>query len=414
MIDPIKTFSDPDVEEQMAKWLVREFPLIEPFFHNLPLDYFVTDYCRAVHRAVTRLHNAGQPVDDVVVIHEAGKLVDDVTRPIIIAMITDTSGVTRSAFTHHLKVLRDYWKRRTLQDATKAAGAASDPAEIAAIWQSALEAVADPPPAPPSMPAILTAWKDNLTELATGRKQPGVLTRIPGLDEITCGGLRPGELWVVGGGTASGKTAAAIQLAGNVLDTGHAVFIASLEMPVCQIIDRFVCNRGSVFLSKLRDPATHPLNQMDLHAIKRVIERMSEEWRVEIHDEATDLDVILAGAAGMKKRIGLDVLVIDYLQIATIGGDYGTRERAVAEISRRLKRFAVTEGVTVIALSQLNDQGEIRESRAIGHDADLVAKIVDDGIAIQKNRNGESGNTLPLILDGKRQTFQEVRKEAAA
>jgi replicative DNA helicase len=140
---------------------------------------------------------------------------------------------------------------------------------------------------------------------------------------------------------------------------------------------------------------------------------MSEEWRVEIHDEATDLDVILAGASAMKKRIGLDVLVIDYLQIATVAGDYGTRERAVAEISKRLKRFAITEAVTVIALSQLNDQGEIRESRAIGHDADLVAKILDDGILIQKNRNGESGKTLPLLLDGKRQTFIENRKAAA-
>jgi hypothetical protein len=78
-----------------------------------------------------------------------------------------------------------------------------------------------------------------------------------------------------------------------------------------------------------------------------------------------------------------------------------------------LKRFAITEAVTVIALSQLNDQGEIRESRAIGHDADLVAKILDDGILIQKNRNGESGKTLPLLLDGKRQTFIENRKAAA-
>lgn len=413
MSDPIKTFSDPEVEEQLCKWLVNDFAVIESHFHELRPDYFTTDYCRAVHRTVTRLLEAGHQVDDVVVIHEAAALVDENTKPIIYGMIGMTARLTRSGFAHHVEVLRGHWKQRRLQTAATIAAAANDPDEGARAMREALEAIADPPPAPPSIGEVLDGWLTNLQDLIAGRKAPGIATGIPGLDEITCGGLRPGELWVPGGGTSSGKSALAIQLAGNLLDDGRAVYIATLEMPVCQIIDRFVCNRGSVFLSKLRDPAAHPMNEMDKRCVTRVLERIKREWRVEIHDEATDLDVILAGASAMKKRIGLDVLVIDYLQIATVAGDYGTRERAVAEISRRLKRFAVTEAVTVIALSQLNDQGEIRESRAIGHDADLVAKILDDGILIQKNRNGESGKTLPLLLDGKRQTFIENRKAAA-
>ena len=73
----------------------------------------------------------------------------------------------------------------------------------------------------------------------------------------------------------------------------------------------------------------------------------------------------------------------------------------------------MSENVTVIALSQLNDAGEIRESRAIAHDADVVIKIVEDGVCVQKNRSGESGVVLPLILDGRRQTFVQ-RKDRAA
>jgi replicative DNA helicase len=413
MSDPLKTFSNPDVEEQFAKWMMNDFKAIEPHFDELRLDYFTTTYCRAVHRVVRGLHTAGQPVDAVVVAIEAAKLVDEVTKDVILAMSGATHNLTRSAFNHHVGVLRDLWKRRTLQTATVAASAASDPAEITGIMRDALDAVADPPPAPQSISDTINDWLTNLQDLAAGRKQPGILTDVPGLDDITCGGVRPGEFWVIGGGTSSGKTAFAIQTAGNLLDSGHAVFIATLEMPTCQVIDRFVCNRCGVFLGKLRDPMKNPITEMDKNAIARVIQRIKTEWRVEIHDENTDLDVIFDQARSMKKRIGLDVLVIDYLQIATLTGDYGTRERAVAEISRKLKRFAVSEDLAVIALSQLNDAGEIRESRAISHDADLVAKIIDDGILIQKNRNGESGKTLFLTLDGKRQTFMEQRKGAA-
>jgi replicative DNA helicase len=275
MSDPIKTFSNPDVEEQICRWLINDFHVIEPHFHGLPLDYLTTDHCRAVHRTVTRLLEAGHPVDDVVVIHEAAALVDEITKPIIYAMIGANASMTRSAFNHHLGILRDYWKRRTLQAASVAASAATGSAEIAAIWQSALEAIADPPPAPPSIGEVLDGWLTNLQDLIAGRKAPGIATGIPGLDEITCGGLRPGELWVPGGGTSSGKSALAIQLAGNLLDDGRAVYIATLEMPVCQIIDRFVCNRGSVFLSKLRDPAAHPMNEMDKRCVTRVLERSS-------------------------------------------------------------------------------------------------------------------------------------------
>jgi len=412
MKTPIEAYSDIDLEEDVCRFLLQDFPTIAGRFHELEADHLTQDHTRAVHAVVKLMHAAGEPVDQTVVILRAGDILGEDRKPLLIGLVTEyNKQVTAMAFSEYVRRLRNHWKRRTLKNATNDISVA-DPDEAVAKIREALDAVADPPPPPPSMADALTAWADNLSDLAAGRKKPGIATSIPGLDEVTCGGPRPGELWIVGGQTSSGKTALEIQTCGNLLDAGRAVYVASLEMPVQQIIDRFVCNRGSVFLSKLKDPAAHPLNQLDTQSIARVIGRM-KQWKIEIHDESSDITAILDAARAMKERTGLDVLVLDYLQIGTTCGDYGTREREVADISRTLKRFAIAEHVVVIALSQLNDHGEIRESRAIGHDADVVMKIVEDGVVIEKNRNGQSGIVLPLVLDGRRQTFVE-RKESAA
>ncbi|MEI6675126.1 MAG: DnaB-like helicase C-terminal domain-containing protein [Verrucomicrobiota bacterium] len=413
MNQAIQPLSDIAIEDEVCRWLVHDFRSIEVRFHDLKPDYLTQDYAKAIHSVVSRLHEVGAPIDSTIVAIESHKLVSEETRPIISQLITEFgTGKTPAGFRYLVSTLRDHWKRRTLTAAASSIDI-TDPDAAAATLREVLDLVADPPPSAPSMADVLKTWMDNLRDLAAGRKKPGILTGIPGLDVATCGGLRPGELWIVGGATSSGKTALEVQIAGNLLDDGNAVFVGSLEMPTCQVIDRLICNRGSVNLSKLRDPMSNPLTQMDMQSIDRVVTRMSQDWKFEIHDETCALHSILAAAQDMKKRVGLDVLSLDYLQIATTAGDYGTRERECADISRTLKRFAIAEHVAVIALSQLNDAGEIRESRAIGHDADVVMKIIEDGVVIQKNRNGQSGVVLPLILDGRRQTFVEQREHAA-
>ncbi len=413
MNTPFQNYSDTEIEEHIARFMLRDFPTIAGRFHELQADYLTQDHIRTIHAVVKSMHAAGESVDSTVVILRTKELLSEEKRPLIYELVTEFNfKITADAFSAYVRVLRDHWKRRTLRNASHDISVA-DPDEAATKLREALDAVADPPQPPQSMPDAIRAWMDNLQELAAGRKKPGIGTGIPGLDEVTCGGLRPGELWILGGPTSSGKTALETQTAGNLLDAGRAVYIASLEMPIQQIIDRFVCNRGSVFLSKLKDPASYPLNELDMRSIARVIGRMSKEWRFEIHDETCDIADILDGARAMKKCIGLDVLVVDYLQIVTTSGGYSTRERECADISRTLKRFAIAEHVAVIALCQLNDAGELRESRAIAHDADVVIKIVEDGVCVQKNRSGESGVVLPLILDGRRQTFVQ-RKDRAA
>lgn len=75
-------------------------------------------------------------------------------------------------------------------------------------------------------------------------------------------------------------------------------------------------------------------------------------------------------------------------------------------MSRQFKQLAKKLKAPVITPSQLNDDGRLRESRAIGHDFNVVLKITERGIYVDKNRNGKRGQMLPLVMNGELQRFQ--------
>jgi replicative DNA helicase len=109
--------------------------------------------------------------------------------------------------------------------------------------------------------------------------------------------------------------------------------------------------------------------------------------------------------------------VVDYLQLVSSGTKETSREREIAEISRRLRLLALELEIPVVALSQLNDQGYLRESRAIGHDADTVIHIEDSdsedaferNVVLVKNRNGRCGEKVKLNFYGEFMTFEDTR-----
>jgi replicative DNA helicase len=94
-----------------------------------------------------------------------------------------------------------------------------------------------------------------------------------------------------------------------------------------------------------------------------------------------------------------------------------TREREVAEVSRTLKQLAMDLDLSVVALTQLNDDGRVRESRTITHDASIFLTInepdqpkvpCDKEIVVLKNRDGQSGYHIPVNFDGDLMTFTEA------
>jgi replicative DNA helicase len=113
-----------------------------------------------------------------------------------------------------------------------------------------------------------------------------------------------------------------------------------------------------------------------------------------------------------KSPDGLGVLFVDYIQLVRCDlGKDSSREREVAEVSRSLRLLGIELGCLVISITQLNEQGKARESRAIGQDATavMVVKLSDEAefreISIPIQRNGPCGVSANLRFHGKTATF---------
>jgi replicative DNA helicase len=195
-------------------------------------------------------------------------------------------------------------------------------------------------------------------------------------------------------------------------------------MPTAQIIDRIVSREASVWGSTLK---RRTFTQADFVRIQGAIGRTLNR-ALHIRDDCHDLQTILANARALHAQKGLRVLLVDYLQIIR-GPDKELREQQVAAISRELRLLALETGAVVVALCQLNRNGEARESTAITMDATQFLAIhrantegkrfnpTDDEeeedknkriLEIRKIRDGECGE-VEIGFDGGCSRFYELK-----
>jgi replicative DNA helicase len=127
---------------------------------------------------------------------------------------------------------------------------------------------------------------------------------------------------------------------------------------------------------------------------------------------------IRADARRMHAAHGVKLIVVDYIQLVSPDKSHDSREREVASISRGLKQMAKELSVPVIALSQTNKQGELRESAAIGQDSDVVLSIWDQeaedrrNIRVDKNRHGARKVNIAVSFDGAHGVLEEIGGES--
>jgi len=237
---------------------------------------------------------------------------------------------------------------------------------------------------------------------------PGLPTGMNAID-IPTGGLRPGELWVISGETSGGKSVVLLQAVAAAIRDGKRALVISLEMDRGMIASRLACCLGRVSY----DAFTRPMfaNPAQLLGAREAVKSLAD-MPLSIHDRGgLTLEQIQGIAIAEADRHGaLDLLVVDYLQIieGAKRDRNETREQEVASFSRGLKTLAKRLNCAVFTASQLNDQGRMRESRAIAHDADVVLGIQDDGIRAVKVRNGVRYQLFPLTLNGEYQQFEHI------
>jgi replicative DNA helicase len=258
-------------------------------------------------------------------------------------------------------------------------------------------------------------WHNNPNKLR------GLATGFTDFDKKT-GGLRPGDLVVIAGRPSMGKTTLAVNMAEFAAvspDTKAAVAIFSMEMPAEQLVTRMLSSIGHVPLNSMR---TGQISDDDWVRITAATSQLSEARIFIDETPALTPTELRARARRIKREHGLDMVVVDYMQLMQVPGNRENRATEIAEISRSLKALAKELQVPVLALSQLNRgveqrqekkpvMSDLRESGAIEQDADMILLIYRDevydknttkkGLAeidLAKHRNGEIG---PFML-----TFQ--------
>ena len=222
-------------------------------------------------------------------------------------------------------------------------------------------------------------WIEELTE----RQEliTGVATGFPQLDEITSG-LQPSDLVILAARPSMGKTALALNICSHAaVRQGLTVGVFSLEMSHQQLFLRLLCSEGKIDAHRLR---TGRINREQWQSIIKVYGTLSEA--PVFIDDTPGVGVLemRAKARRLKRERGLDLLVVDYLQLMQGRGRYNSRQQEISDISRSLKELAKELNVPVLALSQLSRAPEqrggdhrpqlsdLRESGAIEQDADVV------------------------------------------
>ena len=228
---------------------------------------------------------------------------------------------------------------------------------------------------------------DMIDDLYNNPNKPrGLPTGFIDFDSKT-GGLRGGDLLIIAGRPSMGKSTLAINMAEHAaLKEGvrASVAIFSLEMPADQILTRMLSSVGSVHLGNIR---SGKLSEDDWPRITGATKQL-QDAKIFIDDTpALTPTELRARARRIKREHGLDLIVVDYLQLMSVPGTKENRATEISEISRGLKALAKEIHCPVIALSQLNRGVEQRENKR---------PVMSD------LRECVAGDTLVCLTDGRR------------
>ena len=391
--------------------------------------HFFRPQSRAVWATLTAMVAAGQPADTVTV-YEAGG--HDLA--FLNALVQATPSVSRVAA--YADIVLERWRERELIriGADLAASALAGPAEgadastladnavtrLMALSASASERT------PERMDSLVVRYVEYVEGLLEG-KGGAIATGLRDLDAITSGGIRPGELWVIGARPSMGKTAFTGTLVRYVAQQCGALF-CSQEDTWTALVARHVAAAGRVNLADLRNPAKAPdsmwqglsegadhLAGLDLY--------LDDQSGLTLSDVRRKIQQTKRELAALGKV--LRVVVVDYLQL--MQGEGANRNLQLGLIANGLKGAAKELDVGIILLSQMNREADkrngppimsdLRDSGDIEGAADLIGLLHREymrnphsankrhaELHIVKQKNGSTG-TVDLDFDGAFQRF---------
>jgi replicative DNA helicase len=405
--------ASPDAERSILGAILLE----NAHFHEaaekkLTCDDFSLDSHRRIFARMDDLISGGHHVDLVTLVEELAKKkeVESVGGVAYIASLTE--GLPRRvSIEEYVRIVKDKSLLRQLIHVcntamTQAADQSDDALEVLNAAESALLQVSESGITRDfsNIPAIVKehfGTIDNIWKLK--REVTGLATHFKDFDRMTSG-LQPAELIIIAARPSMGKTAWAINIAQQAaLKDGRVVGIFSLEMSSESLLRRMLASEAFVNMRKIQSGF---ISRDDQDALINAAAKLTESHIYIDDTPGISLAEMRAKARRLKQQRGLDLLVVDYLQLMSSSLPGATNKRhenrtqEVSAISRGLKALAKELHIPVIALSQLSRASEqrggdkkpmlsdLRESGSIEQDADVVAFIHRESY-YNKDENGD-------------------------
>lgn len=393
---------------------------------------FYFDKHKKIYQTIKGMISKRIPIDVVTLIEELNvrKILSQVGGASYIAELS-TSVIESFNITSYANIVKEKSNRRKLIDAAKELIEKSysdeEVAEVVENVENKLYSVVNH--SAKDMENISDAMEKALASIEecyqNGGEIIGKTTGYKDLDKALSG-LQGGDFMLIAARPSMGKTAFALNIA-QFASKSAKVAIFSIEMTTEQLTKRMLSAKCLVPFQNIKEGS---LSDEDFNKIAIASMDLSTR-KINIDDTATKLSDIKAKCRKLKINHGLDVVLIDYLQLIELGEKTQSREQEVAKISRELKKMAKELDITVIALSQLSRAPEqradhrpmlsdLRESGSIEQDADTIIFLYRDEyynkeseekniaeIIIGKNRNGEV-KTIKLGWLGQYQRFGEL------
>lgn len=412
--------SNKEAEQIVLGSLLRDGSMMDEALSILrtPASFYWPGH-RAVFQAMVNIHSRRNPIDTLTVRDELfrldrlKKVGGSVKLVEMMELTTDLlSGVASTAhFPSHARIVWDKYRLRQLimvsTETVRSCFTESDDAEtILNSAQSELFRLVTGDNHPGVSPAYdeLAGVYESLESRKGGAPPPGsVQTSFDEIDEIL-EPMEPGTLNILAGRPSTGKTQMACQIAVDVaIRHRRPVLMLSWEMPRRLITTRFACDVAGVDKTKAK---RGQLTDDDWKALTRAQETIHGAPLFLADSLNMDLFRVRAEARQLKANSGLDLLIIDYLQLVTVPGRFGTSNEMFEYLTRSLKLLAMELSVPILLLSQLSRAGkdrkspapqlfDLRGSGAIEQDADVVMFTWHDSkgsyVDIAKQREGPRG-----------------------
>lgn len=431
---------DVDAEMAVLGGMLMSKDAIGEVSQELETSDFYLPQHQTIYDAIITLFSASQPVDSVLVANELlknGNLEKvggaDYLHSLVASVPTAANATYYAEIVHQNAILRNVITAGTkiAQMGYSADGAVAE--DIVNLAQSEVYEMSTGRVRQDyvSIGSVLESTLNQLDDIQTNGISRGIPTGFRDIDNVTQG-LQPGQMIVVAGRPAMGKSTLGVDFARSAaLHHNMTSIIFSLEMSKIELAQRIIAAETNMPLTALRN--AEEITPDRWNQLNTFWDKMKDSPLFIDDSPNMSLMEIRAKCRRLKQTHDLKLVVIDYLQLMTSGKRVESRQQEVSDFSRALKLLAKELEVPVVALSQLNrgpemrndkkpQLSDLRESGSIEQDADVVFLVhrpdfynKDDrpgeaDIIMAKHRNGPT-DTFKLAFRGINSKFEDMAQE---